>query len=127
MPAFAIDTFAAAKCLRNAGFDEGQTDALVGTFASNILEGLASRDDVNHVEESLHKDIGFVKEQLTDKIDAVEDSLRKEIVQVEQRLTATIGANNNRMFIRLVYRFLIKHAGAFSIKNLYIMLRFLTG
>ena len=53
MHAVAFDTLETAKRLRAAGFDETLSDALVGAFASNMLQGLASKDDLTYLEESI--------------------------------------------------------------------------
>jgi len=110
MPSVAFDTFKAAKRLHAAGFDEKQTNALVGAFASNILDGLASKEDLEHLQSALSKDMVQMEERQNSKLDVLrkdmtqmenalrkeitqmEDLLRKDMVQMEERQNARIDA-----------------------------------
>jgi len=103
MPSVAFDTFKAAKRLHAAGFDEKQTNALVGAFASNILDGLASKEDLEHLQSALSKDMVQMEERQNAKLDALrkdmvqmEDVLRKDMTQMEERQNARI----DKMLVR---------------------------
>ena len=48
-----FDTYAAAKTLRQAGFNEGQAEAAVAMVRDAITEGVATRSDVAGVEGQL--------------------------------------------------------------------------
>ena len=86
MHAVAFDTLEAAKRLRDAGFNEKQSDALVGAFASNMLQGLAGKDDVKQLNDSLRKDIVQMEERVELKI----ESVSKDMVQMGERLESKI-------------------------------------
>ena len=48
-----FDTYAAAKTLRQAGFNEGQAEAAVAMVRDAITEGVATRSDVAGIEGQL--------------------------------------------------------------------------
>ena len=63
MGATAFDTYAAAKTLREAGFDERQAEAAVTMVRDAVTEGVATKAD-------LDKGLGALKAELkTDKAD----------------------------------------------------------
>ena len=61
----------ASKRLREDGFNEEQANALAHAFAGNLLQGLATRDDVarlgddlKHVVESIRRDMANMGESI---------------------------------------------------------------
>ena len=48
-----FDTYAAAKALRQAGFNEGQAEAAVAMVRDAVTEGVATRSDVAGIEGQL--------------------------------------------------------------------------
>ena len=48
-----FDTYAAAKALRQAGFDEGQAEAAVAMVRDAVTEGVATRSDAARIEGQL--------------------------------------------------------------------------
>ena len=117
MHAVAFDTLEAAKRLRAAGFDEKQSDALVGAFASNMLQGLSSKEDLNHLEESIRKDLKHMEERQDAKFDLVYkefDAVRNEMAQMEQRQDAKfdqINAKFDQINDALGHRLTVRVAG----------------
>ncbi len=114
MHAVAFDTLEAAKRLRAAGFDETQSDALVGAFASNMLQGLASKDDLTHLEESIRKDMLHMEERLDARL-AQQDA---RMAQLEERMNVKLAKLEERMNVKfgriednLGYRLTVRMAG----------------
>ncbi len=56
-----FDTYAAAKMLREAGFNEGQAEAAVAMVRDAVTEGVATRADI----AALKADIAALKAELT--------------------------------------------------------------
>ena len=56
-----FDTYAAAKMLREAGFNEGQAEAAVAMVRDAVTEGVATKADI----VALKADIAALKAELT--------------------------------------------------------------
>ncbi len=56
-----FDTYAAAKMLREAGFNEGQAEAAVAMVRDAVTEGVATKADI----AALKADIAALKAELT--------------------------------------------------------------
>ena len=48
-----FDTYAAAKALRNAGFDEPQTEAAVAVVRNAVSEGVATGEDAARLKSKI--------------------------------------------------------------------------
>ena len=74
MTATAFDTYAAAKALREAGFDERQAESVVATVRDAITGGVAAKTDIAHLE---------------DKIEHIEDKMatKADLAALETRVT----------------------------------------
>ena len=96
MTALAFDTLKAAKALREAGFEEAQAEAVVGTVSSAINENVASKADIEKVESA----IDHLGTELRAEIDQVRTELRAEIDQVRTEFRAEIAALRQDMEAR---------------------------
>ena len=56
-----FDTYAAAKTLREAGFNEGQAEAAVAMVRDAVTEGVATKADI----AALKADLAALKAELT--------------------------------------------------------------
>jgi len=75
MTILAFDTLKAARKLGKAGFNEVQIDSLPGIFAEALTENLATKDDIERLDEK----IDGVATRLDTKIDTVAEGLRKDM------------------------------------------------
>ena len=51
--AMLFDTLEASRQLQEAGFEKTQADALVTTFSRNMVENVATKDDLDILEQRL--------------------------------------------------------------------------
>lgn len=52
-----FDTYAAAKRLRDAGFDEGQAEAAVVVIRDAVTEGVATKTDIARLETLIERGV----------------------------------------------------------------------
>ena len=52
-----FDTYAAAKRLREAGFDEGQAEAAVVVIRDAVTEGVATKTDIARLETLIERGV----------------------------------------------------------------------
>ena len=71
MTTLAFDTHKAVKTLREAGFEEGQAEAVVATFGNAMSEDMATKTDV----AALKTDVA---------------ALKTDMLAIEQRLTVRL-------------------------------------
>ena len=64
----ALDTLKASRRLRDAGFEEAQAEALVGAFAEDIGERLATKDDVVLLGSTLENKIALLEQRVNLRI-----------------------------------------------------------
>lgn len=57
MTAAIFDSYAAAKRLREAGFDEGQAEAAVAVIRDAVTEGVATKTDVARLETLIERGV----------------------------------------------------------------------
>ena len=57
MTAAIFDSYAAAKRLRDAGFDEGQAEAAVVVIRDAVTEGVATKTDVARLETPIERGV----------------------------------------------------------------------
>ena len=57
MTAAIFDSYAAAKRLRDAGFDEGQAEAAVAVIRDAVTEGVATKTDVARLETPIERGV----------------------------------------------------------------------
>lgn len=57
MTAAIFDSYAAAKRLREAGFDEGQAEAAVVVIRDAVTEGVATKTDVARLETPIERGV----------------------------------------------------------------------
>ncbi len=88
--ALAFDAYAAAKTLRDAGFDEAQAEAAVAMVRDAFAEGAATRTD-----------IADVKAKITDVKAELKTELKAEIAQLRAEVKAELQALELRMTLRL--------------------------
>ncbi len=73
----AFDTYAAAKALREAGFDERQAEAAVVMVRDAMTEGVASKNDIARLEDRLDN----MEERMKDM------ASKADLTALETRLT----------------------------------------
>ena len=95
--ALAFDTYAAAKTLRDAGFDEAQAEAAVAMVRDAFAEGAATRADIADVKA----EIADVKAKITDVKAELKTELKAEIAQFRAEVKAELQAFELRMTLRL--------------------------
>ena len=78
MITLAFDTHKAVKTLREAGFEEGQAEAVVATFGNAMSEDMATKTDV----AALKIDIAALKTDIA--------ALKTDMLALEQRLTVRL-------------------------------------
>ncbi len=91
MSVVAFDTHAAVTALREAGFDERQAEGVVATVRDAVVEGVATRADVDRLEDKMatgadvaevKADVAEVKAELADvKADVAE--VKAELADVK--------------------------------------------
>ena len=85
MTTLAFDTHKAVKTLREAGFEEGQAEAVVATFGNAMSEDMATKTDV----AALKTDVAALKTDVAAlKIDIA--ALKTDMLALEQRLTVRL-------------------------------------
>lgn len=57
MTAAIFDSYAAAKRLRDAGFDEGQAEAAVAVIRDAVTEGVATKTDIARLETPIKRGV----------------------------------------------------------------------
>ena len=90
-----FDTLAAARTLKNAGFNEIQAEAMVGTISSALNEHMATKADVNTLKADIKADINTLETEiktLSDKVDRLEESNTSKLKELELRMTVRMGA-----------------------------------
>ena len=78
MTTLAFDTHKAVKTLREAGFEEGQAEAVVATFGNAMSEDMATKTDV----AALKTDVAALKTDVA--------ALKTDMLALEQRLTVRL-------------------------------------
>ena len=78
MITLAFDTHKAVKTLREAGFEEGQAEAVVATFGNAMSEDMATKTDV----AALKTDVAALKTDVA--------ALKTDMLALEQRLTVRL-------------------------------------
>ena len=108
MGTVAFDTLKAAKQLGEAGFEPKQAEALVSTFAGELNDTLATKEDIEQVEERLNTKIDTSVAALNTKIDTSVAALQKDVKAldakidaVEERLDAKIDAVEERLSTKI--------------------------
>ncbi len=92
MITLAFDTHKAVKTLREAGFEEGQAEAVVATFGNAMSEDMATKTDV----AALKTDVAATKTDVaalkTDVAALKTDiaALKTDMLALEQRLTVRL-------------------------------------
>ncbi len=84
-----FDTYAAAKALRNAGFDEPQAEAAVAMVRDAVSEGVATGEDAARLESKIDAGIAETKTDVTrleGKVDAGLAEVKAEIAEVKAGL-----------------------------------------
>ncbi len=84
-----VDTLAVSKGFVDVGFTQEQAEKMAITY-KNMKEGLATKEDLEHVKKTLEQKIDSVEEKLEQKIEHVEDNLQKDIKRVEEKLEQKI-------------------------------------
>ena len=69
--AVTFDTLKAFRRLRDAGFDEAKSEAIVSIFAGDIGASLAAGDDLAKVSAALTRDIKDLEQRLTIRVGAM--------------------------------------------------------
>ena len=94
-----FDTLAAARTLKNAGFNETQAEAMVGTISSALNEHMATKADINTLKADIKADIDTLEadikadfKALSDKVDRLEESNTSKFKEMELRMTVRMGA-----------------------------------
>ena len=97
MGATAFDTYAAAKTLREAGFDERQAEAAVTMVRDAVTEGVATKAD-------LDKGLGALRTDLDKGLAALKAELKTDMADLETRLTVR--------FVGIAVGIVLAYAGA---------------
>ena len=95
-----FDTCAAAKTLRDAGFDESQAEAAVAMVRDAISEGAATKEDVARLESKI--DAGIAR--LEGKIDSDIAGVKAEIADMRAEIggiKADMGGLETRLTVRM--------------------------
>ena len=79
----ALDTHKAVKMLQQAGFEEGQAEAVVTTVSDALNETVATKADLLTLETSLRSELQEVRSELQE--------VRSELRALEQRMTIKLG------------------------------------
>ncbi len=86
-----FDTYAAAKALRNAGFDEPQAEAAVSMVRDAVSEGVATGEDAARLESKIDAGIAETKTDVTrfeGKVDAGLAETRADGARFESKVDA---------------------------------------
>ena len=84
-----FDAYAAAKALRNAGFDEPQAEAAVAMVRDAVSEGVATGEDAARLESKVDAGLAGVKTdaaRLESKVDAGLAEMKTEIAELKAGL-----------------------------------------
>ncbi len=112
MSVVAFDTHAAVTALREAGFDERQAEGVVATVRDAVAEGVATRADVDRLEDRMATRFAFAEvkaalaevkaalARLEGRIKRVEDKMVTKADLAEVR--ADIARLETRMFIGML-------------------------
>ena len=98
-----FDTYAAAKALRNAGFDEPQAEAAVAMVRDAVSEGVATGEDAARLESKIESEAA----RLEGKVDAGIAEVKTEIAEVKTdvaRLEGKVESEIGRLETRLTVR-----------------------
>ena len=120
-----FDTYAAAKALRNAGFDEPQAEAAVAMVRDAVSEGVATGEDAARLESKIDAGLAEVKTEIAEvkaglaevkteiaevkteiaevKTDVVrlEGRVESESARLEGRVESEIGRLETRLTVRM--------------------------
>ena len=86
-----FDTYAAAKALRNAGFDEPQAEAAVAMVRDAVSEGVATGEDAARLERKIDAGLAEVKAdaaRLEGKVDAGLAEVKADAARLEDKVDA---------------------------------------
>ena len=89
-----FDTYAAAKALRDAGFDEPQAEAAVAMVRDAVSEGAATKEDATRLEGKIDTGIAGVKAgiaRLESKIESDIAEVKADIGRLEGKIESDIG------------------------------------
>ena len=92
-----FDTYAAAKALRNAGFDEPQAEAAVAMVRDAVSEGVATGEDAARLEGKVESETA----RLEDKVDAGLAEVKTDVARIEGRVESEIGRLETHPTVRM--------------------------
>ena len=83
MSVVAFDTHAAVTALREAGFDERQAEGVVATVRDAVAEGVATRADVDRLEDKMatKADVARLENEMATKADLAE--VKADVAEVK--------------------------------------------
>ena len=79
-----FDTLKASLRLREAGFDEEKAGAIVSTFAEDIDDRIATKDDLRELRDRLEERFGNMEDRFEERFGTMEEL-------IQQRLTLRMG------------------------------------
>ncbi len=78
-----FDTYAAAKALRDAGFDEPQAEAAVAMVRDAVSEGAATKEDATRLEGKIDAGIARLEGKIESDIGRLEGKIESDIAEVK--------------------------------------------
>lgn len=92
MSAIAFDTLAYAKKLKQAGVPEAQAEVQAEALAEVVEERLATKQDLQALEERLSARQQAMEERLSAHMQTIEERLNSQMRELEYRLTVRLGS-----------------------------------
>ena len=81
-----FDTYAAAKALRDAGFDEPQAEAAVAMVRDAVSEGAATKEDATRLEGKIDAGIARLEGKIESDIGRLEGKIESDIGRLEGKV-----------------------------------------
>ena len=73
-----FDTLRTTQRLREAGFEPAQAEALVAAFSDGVSDSVATKGDVERLEEQIDR----VEERMNGKLDALEGRMKNYTLRI---------------------------------------------
>ena len=77
-----FDTLRTTQRLREAGFEPAQAEALVAAFSDGVGDTVATKADVERLEERLEEQIDRLEERMDGKLDALEGRMKNYTLRI---------------------------------------------
>ena len=97
MATLPFDTHKAVKELQEAGFDEGQAEAVVATVGAAFVGNVATKQDLTELRSDLRSEMQALSSELRSEMQAMGSELRSEMQSQGNELRSEMQTQGNEL------------------------------